>query len=227
MKKNYLQSITGFITFAKDGIRSFKLFLIALTLSCFCSSTQAQVVIIPANDTVICSRTAVTGTAPACSNLGAITITETLSGDFALGADQIILNTPANWQFCVGAPVVMTAAGGGDISGPVTFSYTGSTTLTINFTTSGGALPDQITITGLQVQPTLTTAAPGNIFCSGFTGVIGIAPGIAGTSFGRLACIPLPITGIANICVGACTVWTSSRGVTWTTGNAGDRKSVV
>ncbi len=221
MKKIYLQSITGFITFAKDGIRSFKLFLIALTLSCFCSSTQAQVVITPANDTLVCSRTAVTGTAPVCTNLGSMIITETLNGDFALGADQIILNTPANWQFCVGAPVVMTASGGGDISGPITFSYTGSTSLTINFSTSGGALPDQITITGLQVQPTLTTAAPGNIFCSGLTGVIGIAPGVIGTSFGRLACIPLPITGTTSICVGDCKIWTSSPGVTWTTANAG------
>ncbi len=218
MKKFYSRSLIAFHSSCnKDRIKALKIFFLALALSCFGYSGFAQVVVTPAHDTGICAQTATNGSAPGCTTLGIITINETLNSDFALGANQIVLNPPAGWQFCTAPPPVITASGGGDISA-VSFTIT-SSGLTINTTSSGTLLHDMLTITGLQVQPVLTSSSIGDIIASSVTGITGITSGSGGTSFGRLGLVPMPVSGPNSVCVGSCITLTSSPGVVWTSSN--------
>lgn len=218
MKKFYSRSLIAFHSSCnKDRIKALKIFFLALALSCFGHSGFAQVVVTPAHDTGICAQTATNGSTPGCTTLGIITINETLNSDFALGANQIVLNPPSGWQFCTAPPPVITASGGGDISA-TSFTITAGA-ITINTTSSGTLLHDMLTITGLQVQPVLTSSTIGDIIASSVTGIAGITSGSGGTSFGRLGLVPMPVLGPNSVCVGSCITLTSSPGVVWTSSN--------
>ncbi len=217
MKKLYSRSLFAFLSCKKDRIKALKIFFLALALSSFGYSVSAQVVVTPANDTGICAQTATNGSAPGCTTLGIITINETLNTDFAIGTNQIVLNPPSGWQFCVAPPPVISMAGGGDVT-LSSFTITASA-LTINTSTAGTLLHDMLTITGLRVQPILTSSVNGSIIASSVTGIAGITSGTGGTTFGRLGMVPMPILGLSNVCVGSCITLTSSPGVVWTSSN--------
>ena len=218
MKKLYSRSLLAFLSYKKDCLKALRIFLLAFSLSSFGYEATAQAVIAPANDTTVCAQTALSGTASSCTALGTITITETLNSDFSAGTDQVIINPPTGWQFCVSPAPSITVAGGGEISITGTpLLLSGS--LQIDFTATGTVLHDQIIITGLRIQPVLTTAATGTIYASSTTGVAGIVTGSGGTSFGKLGLVPIPISGRSQVCVGDCITLTSSPGVTWTSSN--------
>ncbi len=219
MKKLYSRSLIAFVSPQRDRIKALRIFLLALALSCFGYSGFAQVVVTPANDTTVCAQTALNGSSPACTTLGTITISETLNSDFSAGADRIVLNPPSGWQFCTSPAPTITAAGGGDIpAGPLTFVL-GTSSLQIDFTPGGTVLHDDILITGLRIQPVLTTSSTGNIYAFSTTGVAGIVTGPGGTSFGRLGLIPVPITGPNSLCVASCSTFVSSPSAVWTSSN--------
>ncbi|MCD6012615.1 MAG: endo,4-beta-xylanase precursor [Flavipsychrobacter sp.] len=222
MKKLYSRSLIAFLSPQRDRIKALRIFLLALALSCFGYSGYAQVVVTPANDTAICAQTALSTTTGACTLLGTITISETLNSDFSAGADRIILNPPTGWQFCTTPAPTITVAGGGDItpSGVILPTSFNASSLQIDFNPGGVILHDQITITGLRIQPVLTGSASGIIHAFSTTGIAGIVTGPTGTSFGKLGLIPVPISGTSPICVNDCHTFTSSPGVTWSTSNA-------
>ena len=110
-------------------ITASSLFFLAFILSCIGYTGFAQVTVTPANDTLVCSRTALTGAAPSCTTLPtSITITEALSADFNLtgpgpGFNQIVLNPPAGWQFCTSTLPTVTPVGGDVALGAVSVSF--------------------------------------------------------------------------------------------------------
>lgn len=222
MKKLYLELLSALAMRQTACKKAISLVILAFTLSSMSYSVKAQVVISPAGGgTAICSSTAIGGTAPACTPIGPITITETLNSDFAIGSDQIILNPPAGWQFCtVPAPVITHLPG--DITGIATVFTAGS--LTLNITSTGTVAHDAITITGLSVQALSPLAVPGFIYASASSGVSGIVIGTgAGASdFGDLALMPTTITGPPSVCIGSCITLTSGpAGGVWSTTTPG------
>ncbi len=226
MKKLYSQFITAFLYGGNSPATAMKICLLTLLLCGVGNSAFAQVAITPATGgTTICSSTALTGgTAPGCTTLGNIVITESTNSDFALGADQLKLSPPAGWQFCSTIPTVTAVGGDVAVAGVPTIA---AGVLTINFATATTTNHDVITISGLKVQPLTTTAAAGYIYASGATGIAGItlgttgAVGTTGTNFGNLAIIPAVITGPTAVCTGATiTLSDITPGGNWSSTNA-------
>jgi len=225
MEKLYYQLIAAKAIRNSVTKRALRLLMLAFTLSSMSYITMAQVVVGPAGGgTNICSSTAVGGSAPSCTTLGPINITETLNSDFSIGTDGITLNPPAGWQFCIGSAPVITFTPGADILsiGPAAFT---TTALTIsNISVSGITHHDAITITGLQVQALSPLSIPGNIYASVSTGITGITTGtgIGATNFGNLALIPVTMTGPSSVCIGSCiTVSSGPAGGVWSTTTPG------
>src|ERR1700722_19413865 len=117
MEKLSLLTINPTVVQYCKRIKALKIFLLAFIVSCVSVAGFAQVAVTPATGgTVICSQTAVTGGAPACTTLGVITIAEAGStGDFAIGAEKIFLPPPAGWQFFTGTPPVLAFTAARDI----------------------------------------------------------------------------------------------------------------
>lgn len=166
-------------------------------LLCCAGATLRAAVTVTAGTggTGICSNKAVTGSAPAFTALNPIVVTEGANADFSIGTDVIILHPPSGWQFSTTLPTI-TYITGSNISG-VTRSIT-SSALTINVTVVNNNGADQITISGLQVQPNTTSAATGNIIAASVSGVAGISTGTGGTNFATLS-VAAPVTASVSI----------------------------
>jgi trimeric autotransporter adhesin len=175
----------------------YKRFIILLLLFCgvFAVAHANVSVSAGAGGTGICSNKAVTGSAPAFTALGSILITEGSNSDFSIGTSVIILVPPTGWQFSTTLPAI-TYITGSNISGIA--STISSTALTLNVTVVNTNGADQITITGLQVQPTTTSAGSGSIRASVASGVAGIATGSSGTNFASLS-VNAPATATVSI----------------------------
>lgn len=145
--------------------------------------------------TNICSNRAVTGASPAFTSLGPIVITEGANADFSIGTSTIVLVPPSGWQFSSTLPTI-TYITGSNITG-VSGSIT-ATALTVNVTVVNNNGADQLTITGLQVQPLTTSATAGSVRASAVTGVAGITTGSSGTVFASLS-VSAPVTPTVSI----------------------------
>ncbi|MFI5195954.1 MAG: gliding motility-associated C-terminal domain-containing protein [Chitinophagales bacterium] len=210
MKKLSLLLFTAFVTGNNDRIKALKIFFLAFLFCCISNVGFAQVTVTPASGGgAICFPN------PPGTLLGTITITETTNADFASGADQLIITPPAGWQFVTTSVPTYSTIGGDIVATPTGGLFT-STSLTINITSTGIALHDQITISNITVQPLTPSAAPGYISASSVTGIFNI---VGTTDFGDLALFPGVIAGNLSICAGGCTtlsdlitggVWTSS-----------------
>ncbi|GAA4470127.1 hypothetical protein GCM10023093_30730 [Nemorincola caseinilytica] len=143
----------------------------------------------------ICSNKAVTGVAPAFTNLGPIVITEGLNTDLSVGTNTLVLYPPAGWQFSTTLPS-LTYITGSNISG-VSGTIT-NTALTVNVTVTSTVGADQFTISGLQVQPLTTSAPAGNIYAASVSGIAGITTGTGGSNFASLAVVA-PVTASVSI----------------------------
>ncbi len=225
MEKLYYQLIAAKAIRNSVTKRALRLLMLAFTLSSMSYITMAQVVVGPAGGgTNICSSTAVGGSAPSCTALGPISITETLNTDFAPGTDGITINPPAGWQFCIAFTPVVTIAGGGDITAVPAFTLTSGALTFSSISVLGNTNHDAITITGLQVQALSPFSVPGNIYASVSTGITGITigTGIGATNFGNLSLIPTTITGPSSVCIGSCiTVSSGPVGGVWSTTTPG------
>ncbi len=181
--------------------RAVKIFFLAFILSCFTYTGFAQVTVTPAGGgTLICYTSAVGGSTPLCTTLGNIVITETVNTDFAVGGDVLTLHPPTGWQFCPILPTI-TRLAGGDITSTTPSFSAGDLQILITCPTITAA--DQITISGLKVQPlSPTTTGPGSICATVATGINGITTcaGPLPTDFGDLVMIPGTITGPSSIC---------------------------
>ncbi len=200
-------------------MRAARIFFVAFVLSCISFSGFAQVTVSPANDTLICSRTAANGSTPAFTTLGNIVISETVTNGFIAGSNQIIINAPTGWQFGPTSPTATWT--GSDILGVTITGYT-PTSFVLNINTTGTSSLDVVNVVGLQVQATTMLSATGHIyasFVSGISGGILVGSGPGGTNFGILGLIPAPITGPTHVCLGSCITLTSSPGVTWSSTN--------
>ncbi len=172
--------------------------IVSLILALFCSLAAADAAVsitAGSGGTGICSNKAVSGSAPGYSSLGSITITEGVSSDFAAGTDVIVLHPPSGWRFSTTLPS-LTFITGSNITG-MSGSITASA-LTINITVAATTGADQITITGLQVQPLTTSAGSGNVYAASVTGVTGIATGTGGNNFATLS-VASPVTAAVSI----------------------------
>ncbi len=161
MKKLYLQL---FYSGNNKCVKAVKTIFLPFILSSISFLGFAQVTVTPANDTTVCSSSAVSGTAPACTTLGVIKIVETNNADFGLGADQLTLKPPAGWSFCTSAIPTVNAAPGGDIIGTPAAAFSPITgNLIINVATGGTVAHDSIAIVGLEVQPALVSPGPAEL----------------------------------------------------------------
>jgi gliding motility-associated-like protein len=222
MKKNYLLLLSVWGRGSAERVKAVRIFFLVLILSSISFSGYSQVIVTPANNTTICAQTAVGGGAPACTTLGVIALTETATTDFVIGNDQLTLVPPPGWVFCT-APLPTLAKTGGDITVPIIPpGGLTATSLLITFTATAQISLDQITITGLQVQPASTSAPAGSIRAS-LPGTVGITGVTGATDFGDLAIIPAPITSITmvhSICKGdTITLTDATPGGVWTSSN--------
>lgn len=173
-----------------------RILAVVLLVCCVVSTARANVSVTAATGgTNICSNKAATGSAPAYTMLNPISITEVLNSDFSAGTATIVLTAPSGWQFSTTLPSLsyVTGANITGISGTIS-----STALTVNVTVAATTGADQVTITGLQVQPLTTSAATGAIRATVATGVAGIATGASGTDFGALS-VTSPATPTVSI----------------------------
>ena len=215
MKKFPLLFLIAFVTGTNDRLKASKIFFLAFLFCCISNSGFAQVIVTPAS-----GGNAICGPTPPCTTLGNITITETNTGDFAAGNDQVVLIPPTGWQFCTGSVPTYSVTIVGDIPpGGVSGGLFTPGSLTININgVAGTLLIDQITIYNLTIQPLTPGALPGNITASSVTGIAGIGPGV--TNFGSLALFPGVIAGNLSICAGGCTTLSDAVvGGTWTSSN--------
>lgn len=175
-----------------------RLVSVLLLLCLFAVSASAAVSITAATGgTNICSNKAVTGSAPAFTTLGAIQITEGAVADFSIGTSVIVLNAPTGWLFNTTLPSITYITGSNitGVSGTIS-----ATSLTINVTVVNNNGADQVTISGLQVQPATTSSSAGAIRASVATGVAGITTGSSGTNFGSLS---ITSPGTASVSIAA------------------------
>ena len=178
---------SAFIDSCKSS-KVMKIIFASFFLCCFGNAAYAAVTVTAATGgTNICHNSAADGTAPAFTTLGTITISEGNNGDFANGADQLVINAPAGWQFNTGATVTFgLSAAPRNITAVTNGGFT-ATTITINITSGGVNRHDAITISGLQIQPTTQTSAASHMYASTATGVNGVTTGVAGTNFGNVS----------------------------------------
>ncbi len=164
--------------------------ILVLMFGCLPAARSAVSVTAGTGGTLICNVKALTGSAPAFTSLGSIVISEGTVADFSAGTCTLILQPAAGWQFGTTLPTISYVTGSNitGIAGTVT-----ATGLTVNITVSGIAAPDQITITGLQVQPLTTTATTGNVYANVASGITGIATGSSGSNFATLS-VTAPVT---------------------------------
>ncbi len=146
-----------------------------------------------ASGSVTITSSASTITQPATLNLcfgglsqtlGNIVITETDPSGFSSGG-SFALTLPSGFVFDQSVTTAPSVGGGSDISAPTTLSYPAANTVQFNYTISGTANTNSITITGLKIMhPHPGGDAPGTnsgpITRSGGTAsVAGVGPGTA------------------------------------------------
>ncbi len=207
MKRSSLLAFKSLISIAGDHKKTLNIAFLAMLL-CFTGFKGfSTVVVTPApNGSSICSTVATSPT-----NVGTITITESVNNDFPSGASQIVLAPPPGWSFVAVLPTVNAV--GGDVSIGIMSITAGL--FTINFNSPTITHIDAITISNLQVTAATVGSSPGNIFAQSDLGVVGIATGAAGTNFGSLAIttavVPaVSISGVpaGTICAGTGVVFT-------------------
>ncbi len=210
MKKFGLRFLTAFVTGNNARARASRIYFLAFLFSLLGNLTFAQITVVPAS-----GGNALCGPTPACTALGAITITENVPGAFSLANGSLSLMPPTGWEFCGTAPAYSVSIVG-DLSGVGGAGFS-STGLTFTYSSNGVGAIDQITITGLSVRPLTPSSAPGNITVSAVSGFNGIS---VGDQFGALGLYPGVIDGNLSICAGSSTqlsvpnaggVWTSSN----------------
>jgi len=192
---------------------------ILLLLTCFVSllSTESNAAISVAagsNGTNICSNLAQTGSAPAFTTLGSITLSEGLANDITLGPPHsLVLTAPTGWRFNTTTPPTVTYVTGRNILFASVSGMT-STTVTINIAVSGTTQQDFVFINGLQMQATSTTSAAGNITASSFAGLTGITPATNFASLSLQTALTPSVTVAASpsgpICSGTSVTFTAT-----------------
>ncbi len=226
MKKLYLQLL--YTLSIRDSLfySCIKTLVVALLCLGFSNAANGAVSINTANVVHICRTTAVDGHFPSCTLVPTFYFRETLAGDFASGADNIVLHAPAGFQFCTGVTPTVTASAGDFVAGSLSFTLT-TTTLSISFSMGGTTVnSDRITIANLNIQPLTTGTATGYIYASSSTGLAGITVGAGpGTSdfadLNMARLVPVSgcfMTGGGISCTAACpSVGTtcSVAGFTW------------
>jgi len=143
--------------------------------------------------------TAANASAPAWTTLGAITIAEGETGDFATDTDvTLVLKAPAGFEFNTAVTPDITNAAGSDITS-ASVSVTDATNMTIVLTVSGTSSTDVLTlgsVTAIQVRPIAGSplAVGQHIYRPStnggnavIAGIIASANGSDGTDFGSLA----------------------------------------
>jgi uncharacterized protein YjdB len=173
--------------------------------------------------TGICSIKAQTGSSPAFTTLGTITVRESAAGDITpTGSRTLILNAPTGWRFNTGATPTFTFSSGHNILFVTSGGFTATQLTLMVFVNNGTLSLDTFNITGLQVQATTTGAAAGNIYASSATGFTGVTTGAAGTNFGSLS-LTAALTPTATITASPGTTICAGTTVTYTstTTNAG------
>ena len=152
--------------------------------------SQAQVTVIPATDgTNICANKAAGGSAAGFTALSPVAIFENSTNDFpgVPGGSTVIIaiSAPTGWQFNSAVTPTVTFAPGNDITSTLVATHTASTIQILVTATNTVAL-DQLTISGLEVQATSSSAAPAS--------VNGISGGIVGlttaTNFASVSLTP-------------------------------------
>ncbi len=164
--------------------------------------------------TNICSNSAATGSSPAFTTMGAITITEGLVNDMSVGTNQLILVAPTGWQFNTGATPTFTFTAGRNITAVTAGTFT-TTSLAIDITCSNTTLFDAFTINGLQLQATTTGSTASYVYSSLGAGIAGITSGSSGTNFGNVS-LAAAVAPSVSIAASPSTTICSGTGVTFT-----------
>lgn len=171
-------------------------------LFCISSDVLATITVTGASAT-ICTNYASTGSAPRFTALGTMSIKEGATADLGNTSGSwsvtIVLAPPTGWQFnsAVNPTLAFTAAR--NVTSVTKGTFT-STSLSITIAGTGKGKADLVTIAGLQVQPTTTSAATGTIkptSVSGYTKTI-----TTSTSFGTLT-PSSPTSGTASVAIAA------------------------
>jgi fibronectin-binding autotransporter adhesin len=123
----------------------------------------------------ICTNYASTGPAPHWTTLGTMTVTEGAATDMGNVAGAwtatVTVVPPTGWQFNSSATPTLGFTAAKNITSVTRSSFT-STTLVISIAGTNKTQVDAVTIAGLQVQPTSTSAATGNIKPSTISGTM-------------------------------------------------------
>lgn len=190
MKKLSLLSFVGFVCGNNNNrSRAMKTILLALLFCCSGYAGFGSVIITAGSGGLgLCPNTAATGSAPAYTTLGTITLTEGVNTDFSASTtDVLILTAPTGWQFNTSATPTLGFTTGRNVTSISNGGFS-TTTLTVNVVVgSSAAAIDAITITGLQVQAATPGSFPGYIYASSAGGYNGIATGATGSDFGDLS----------------------------------------
>jgi len=173
--------------------------------------TKAAVSVTPASGGTRISAGTVGGT---WTTLEAITITEGLTNDFAIGTNvTITLKAPTGFEFNTGSTPNVATTTGSDITAGSATVVSGTTTITITVSTTTSS--DTLVIgntTPIQVRPTATNLPTGQICRSGGTATVTGITNCGGgqTNFGTLTEIPAAISNLACVASG-------SPGAVWLT----------
>ncbi|MCD6013546.1 MAG: C-terminal target protein [Flavipsychrobacter sp.] len=187
MKQNFLLTLSSIFSTHHSRVNRAVLFSVFLSLISYAGF--AQVTVTPATGgTGICANSAQTGSAPAFTTLGPITVTEGNNADLSTGFNTLTLSPPAGWRFGGAAPTTTFTAGRNIIF--ITVSGFSATSVTFNIFCGATTLADAFNINNLQVQALTPSSLPGNIFASSAVGISGIVAGAAGTNFGSLSLTP-------------------------------------
>ncbi len=204
------QLFNTLLTGTNRGLNTVKVLLFTILLCSMGSSAFASITVTAAaGGTNICSNKAADGSAPGYTTLGVITMAEGAVADFGNSGGNwtctMNINAPAGWQFNTASVMTFsnTTTGGADVTGTTVITFS-STVLEVRFAGTNRVNLDTVFISGLQVQATSTSSAPGYLSVNFPTGGIanGVIAGTTGTDFGDLSQTPTAITGASTtICL--------------------------
>lgn len=176
--------------------------LLLVLLLIYGHKASANAVTTPASASV-CGNYASTGATPKWTTLGTMAVTEGNNRDMGRTNGSwsitLVLAAPTGWQFNNTVNPTLGFTASRNITSVTRGTFT-STSISITIAGAGKNLRDAFTITGLQVQPTSTSAANGNIKYSSKTGTLaGVG---TSTNFGTLTRVS-PTAGAASVSVAA------------------------
>lgn len=212
MKKLSFQTLHAFVTGDYYRAKATKMLLTALLVCATGFAGFANVIITQGSGgTGICPNTASTGSSPAFTTLGTITVTEGAGNDFSTGSNVILITPPTGWQFSTTVPTFTITVGNNLLA--VSGSYS-SGSLSINVVTNNATLLDEFTITNLRIQPTSTSATSGYIYAT-TAFVPGIVTGSTGTNFADLS-LSTPVVPSVSIAVSNASMVCAGTNLTFT-----------